>query len=76
VKISEVMGLTPRLAKDYAGKTDRTLSRDLNALVEMGLVKKHPRHLVSARSEIILAFLPWMAGDRTENNRGDQKAAP
>jgi Fic family protein len=61
VKVSEVMGLSPRLAKDYAGKTERTLSRDLNVLVEMGLIKRHPGHQISARSEIILAFLPWTA---------------
>lgn len=61
VKNSDVMGLSPRLAKEYAGKTERTLSRDLNVLIEMGLIKRHPGHQISARSEIIKAFLPWSA---------------
>ena len=64
VKTSEIMNLSPRLAKEYAGKTVKTLSRDLNALIEMDLIKRHPGRLISARSEIILAFLPWTAGDR------------
>jgi Fic/DOC family len=75
VKISDVMGLSPRLAKDYAGKTERTLSRDLNVLIKMRLIKRHPGHQISARSEIILAFLPWRARE-TETEKSDPKAAP
>ena len=49
--------LTPRLAEAYATKTDKTLSRDLNALQEMDLVRRDPEGVV-ANKEKILAFLP------------------
>jgi Fic family protein len=61
VRIVDLMGLGPRLAKEYAGKTEKTLSRDLNALVEMRLIKRLPGRQVAARSDLILAFLPWRA---------------
>lgn len=32
--------LTPRLARAYATKTDKTLTRDLNAIEELGLLRK------------------------------------
>lgn len=46
-----------KVAADYANKGDKTLSRDLNALVEMGLLRKTGR-AYSAYREQILAFLP------------------
>lgn len=49
--------LTPRLAEAYATKTDKTLSRDLNALQEMDLVRRGTDGVV-ANKEKILAFLP------------------
>ena len=49
--------LTPRLAEAYATKTDKTLSRDLNTLQEMDLVRRDPEGVV-ANKEKILAFLP------------------
>lgn len=57
VEVGKVAELTPRLAKAYAGKTAKTLQRDLNALVEMGLIVRDGRK-VRARREVILAFLP------------------
>jgi Fic family protein len=61
VKISEIMGLSPRLAKEYADKTEKTLSRDLSVLTKMRLINRHPGRLISAKSELIHAFLPWKA---------------
>ena len=55
--LSEV---SPRLAKAYAGRTKRTLSRDVNALLKMELLKKEANG-ISARKEVILAFLPIKA---------------
>ena len=49
--------LTPRLAEAYATKTDKTLSRDLNALEKLDLVRRGPEGVVANR-EKILAFLP------------------
>lgn len=57
VEVGKIPELTPRLAKAYAGKTPKTVQRDLNALVEMGLLARDGRK-VRARREIILAFLP------------------
>jgi len=46
-----------KVAADYANKGDKTLSRDLNALVEMGLLRKTGRAYFAYREQI-LAFLP------------------
>jgi Fic family protein len=60
VPLAALRELTPRLAAAYAGKTPRTLSRDVNTLVEMGLVER-TNGGVRARREVILAFLPLTA---------------
>jgi Fic family protein len=57
LEVAMVTELTTRLAKAYAGKTSKTVQRDLNALVEMGLIARDGRR-VRARREVILAFLP------------------
>ncbi len=48
--------LTPRLAAAYAGKTDKTITRDLNALSEMGLITR-TREGVAAKKGILDAFV-------------------
>lgn len=57
VSIAELTELTPRLAKAYAGKTSKTVQRDLTALVEYGLIDRENKR-VRARRELIFAFLP------------------
>lgn len=57
VEAGKVPELTPRLAKAYAAKTSKTVQRDLNALVEIGLIVRDGRK-IRARREVILAFLP------------------
>lgn len=60
-KLAEV---SPRVAAAYAGKTNKTLSRDLNALLVMGLVERDRKgDTVRARKEIILGFLPPTTND-------------
>jgi Fic family protein len=54
-KINE---LSPRLAKAYASKTQKTVQRDLNILERMNLIERTPEG-VKAKKEAILAFLPW-----------------
>ncbi|WP_322516475.1 Fic family protein [Rhodopseudomonas palustris] len=61
VKIVDIPGLSPKLARDYAGKTEKTLSRDLNVLAGMGLIRRFPGRRVGAQSDKIRAFLPWRA---------------
>jgi hypothetical protein len=60
VQASAISELSPRLAREYANRTPKTLSRDLNAVVEMGLVQQEGRR-VRANKRMILAFLPARA---------------
>jgi Fic family protein len=53
----DLEGLTPKVAKLYAGAGPRTLSRDLNTLTGLGLVRQ-TRRGYRANSEIVQAFLP------------------
>lgn len=57
VNVSEIVELTPRLAKAYANKTPKTVQRDLNVLAGMKLIDRVARR-VRARRELIFAFLP------------------
>jgi len=61
VPVSEIPLLTPGIAKAYAARTRKTLSRDLNALSVLGLVELS-REGARARTETVLAFLPPRKG--------------
>lgn len=60
---AQLRRLTPGLAELYHGKTDKTLTRDVNAIVEMGLVKQEPGGYLPDKG-VIEAFLPVMAERR------------
>jgi len=60
VSRSDIPDLSARLAREYSVKTPKTLSRDINAVVKMGLVERSGRK-VRARKGMILAFLPARA---------------
>ncbi|MFH1731388.1 MAG: Fic family protein [Planctomycetota bacterium] len=60
VRVSDIPQLTPRLAREYATKTTKTLSRDLNTVEQMNLVRRVGQ-TVRANKELILAFLPARA---------------
>ena len=49
--------LSIRVATAYAGKQPKTVTRDVNALVELGAVRRTPTGIVANRS-LIEAFLP------------------
>jgi Fic family protein len=61
--------LSPQLAEAYAGKTGKTITRDLNALTRLELIERGPKG-IRARREVMLSFMPRVApgveGDRTE----------
>ncbi len=57
VPVSKIPELTAKLAKAYANKTRKTLTRDLNAIVQMSLIQQAHRS-VRANKRRILAFLP------------------
>jgi Fic family protein len=60
VRREDLEGLTPKVAKLYAGTGPRVLSRDLNKLEKLGLIGL-TEHGYIARSDLMLAFLPPMA---------------
>ena len=55
VRRRDIRHLTPMLAEAYAGKTDKTITRDLNALSTMGLITR-TRQAIAANMSIIDAF--------------------
>lgn len=57
VQKNEIPRLTVELAAEYAKKTPKTVSRDLNALENMDLIMRTPEGYV-VRKNKILAFLP------------------
>lgn len=57
--------LSTALVEMYHGKTDKTLTRDINAIVKMGLVRRQDRNYVPNK-HVIEAFLPVTA----EQERG------
>jgi Fic family protein len=57
-KLTEI---SPRIAKAYFNKTSKTLSRDLNTLWEMGLIRGNRMRGYQANKSVILAFLPTVA---------------
>lgn len=67
VNKKDMRHLTVELAEDYAGKTPKTLTRDLNALVKKGLIVREADGY-KAQMEKLLAFLPRrIKGSKDEN---------
>jgi len=60
VAVPDLRKISPEVAEAYAGRSIRMLSRDVEALVEMGLVEVSPSGARAAR-ESILRFLPGRA---------------
>lgn len=60
---NELRRLSADLATMYATKTDRTLSRDINALVEMNLIFRSGQFYFP-NSDVVLGFMPLHRGDR------------
>jgi len=48
--------VSPRIAEAYVGKTDKTIQRDINVLIEMDLVKRTGKG-IQIRQELMSAFL-------------------
>jgi Fic family protein len=58
VAFAKLLEISPRVASEYASKTNKTLSRDVNALQKMELLQKNKEGTYQAKKEAILAFLP------------------
>jgi hypothetical protein len=61
VSRNETRRISPRMAEAYANKTGKTISRDLNALRRMGLIRDLGSRRYQANRVIIRAFLPPQA---------------
>jgi hypothetical protein len=72
VSVAEIPELTPRLAKSYAERTRKTLTRDVNALIEAGLIERLQTG-VRAKRAIVLAFLPRRRQDASGSSRREQE---
>lgn len=75
----ELRRVSPRVAEDYAKKGSKTLTRDINALLKMGLVVRRLRRrdgkvgsVLRPNRDQILSFLPLMAGPPQQ---GDEAAS-
>ena len=58
VRRVDLQRISPEVATLYARKTPKTLSRDVNALIGMGLMEEREDGNCRAKRETILAFLP------------------
>jgi len=57
---SELRTLAPGLIEMYHGKTGKTLTRDINAVSEMGLIRREGQGY-APNKHVVEAFLPVMA---------------
>lgn len=64
IPLSELPHLSAAVAIEYARRTPKTLSRDVNTLIDMGLLVKTDRGY-RARTEIMSAFMPALVPDGT-----------
>lgn len=63
---SRITSLTPALAAAYAGRQSKTVTRDLNAIVATGLVRRVSGGIV-ARREMMFGFTPRVGGSPGNN---------
>ena len=64
IPAKEVKYISPRMVEAYSNLTDKTISRDINALIKEGLILRTSSGLI-ANKEIILAFLPPRMKDKS-----------
>jgi Fic family protein len=62
---SEIRRITPALAEHYAGRTGKTLTRDLNRLIELELIDIH-HGVVRARLARVRGMRPMVASEGDE----------
>ncbi len=64
VAFDKLLEISPRIALDYANRHPRTLSRDLQKLMEMQLIRFEDGYI--ANRGIVLGMLPFVADPRTK----------
>ncbi|MCP2253848.1 Fic family protein [Prauserella aidingensis] len=60
--ISDLRRLTVELAERYSGKDGKTVTRDVNKLIDLGLAEKANPQTLRPRMELIEAFIPGASG--------------
>ena len=70
VPMDKIREISPKVAESYAGKTRKTIVRDLNELMTAGLITFEPGVGYRVRIESIFAFLP---AKRHQKERVEQK---
>lgn len=66
--MNELRKLTTDIALAYAGRTMKTVSRDLNQLEELELIRRKDRSTVRANGEMLLSFLPLTVEDPVDED--------
>ncbi|MGH3520241.1 MAG: Fic family protein [Haloechinothrix sp.] len=61
-RVGSLRRLTPELAERYAGRDDKTVTRDVNKLVKLELAERMPEGRLRPRTELIEAFIPGKSG--------------
>jgi Fic family protein len=69
VSWARLSSVSPRVAEDYANRTRKTLTRDINELMSMELVRRTERGYV-ANKEVVFAFLPARRAQPAEPSDG------
>jgi Fic family protein len=62
VEIGQLRRMTPEIAELYAGRTSKTITRDLNALTNMNLILRRGKK-VRPNAAILTQFLPDQVGN-------------
>jgi predicted transcriptional regulator len=70
VKRAEIERLSPELAALYAAKQSKTVTRDLNAIEQMGLIERG-REGIRAKAEVMLGFLPPAVAGKEAPQKSD-----
>ena len=65
VPIVHLRYISPRIAEAYAGKTDRTIRRDVNALAKMALIRRSDEGVEINRERMTAFLSPVLARGRT-----------
>ena len=58
---ARITHVSPRVAEAYAGKGAKTVTRDLNRLLEMGLIRREGRQRYASNPSLLYAFKPRTA---------------
>ena len=71
-RIQDVLAADLDMGRAYAPLAPKTLTRDINVLVNMGLIRRTARKRVRPHIERITSFLPWKNDNSDED--GEQRA--